>query len=91
MCFSCQKGEFDRFFNWLDRPVEESRPDRQPDRFPSLVQTAYCSPENIQCHVKIEVFCTDEKKTCEKKVSIFRDRKYLEGTVFYNPARCSLL
>ena len=50
MSFSCQKGEFDRFFNRLDRPVEESRPDRQPDRpvdptdagrpdrFPSLVQ-----------------------------------------------------
>ena len=36
MTFSCQKGEFDRFFNRLDRPVEESRPDRQPDRFPSL-------------------------------------------------------
>ena len=37
MSFSCQKGEFDRFFNRLDRPVEESRPDRQPDRFPSLI------------------------------------------------------
>ena len=32
MSFSCQKGEFDRFFNRLDRPVEESRPDRQIDR-----------------------------------------------------------
>ena len=32
MSFSSQKGEFDRFFNRLDRPVEESRPDRQPDR-----------------------------------------------------------
>ena len=32
MSFSCQKGEFDRCFNRLDRPVEESRPDRQPDR-----------------------------------------------------------
>ena len=40
-----RKGEFDRFFNRLDRPVEESRPDRPvdptgagpPDRFPSLV------------------------------------------------------
>ena len=32
MSFSCQKGELDRFFNRLDRPVEESRPDRQPDR-----------------------------------------------------------
>ena len=49
MSFNCQKGELDRFFNRLDRPVEESRPDRQsdrpvdptgagrPDRFPSLV------------------------------------------------------
>ena len=49
MSFSCKKGEFDRYFNRLDRPVEESRPDRQPDRpvdstgagwpdrFPSLV------------------------------------------------------
>ena len=32
MSFSSQKGEFDRFFNRPDRPVEESRPDRQPDR-----------------------------------------------------------
>ena len=32
MFFSSKKGEFDRFFNRLDRPVEESRPDRQPDR-----------------------------------------------------------
>ena len=51
MSLSCQKGEFDRFFNRLDRPVEESRPDRQPDRpvdptgagppgrFPSLIGT----------------------------------------------------
>ena len=38
MSFSSQKGELDRFFNRLDRPVEESRPDRQPDRFPSLGQ-----------------------------------------------------
>ena len=35
MSFSRQKGEFDRFLNRLDRPVEESR----PDRFPSLVCT----------------------------------------------------
>ena len=33
MSFSCKKGEFDRCFNRLDRPVEES----QPDQFPSLV------------------------------------------------------
>ena len=51
MSFSCQKREFDQFFNRLDRPVEESRPDRQPDRpvdptgagrpdrFPSLTHT----------------------------------------------------
>ena len=32
MSFSCQKREFDQFFNRLNRPVEESRPDRQPDR-----------------------------------------------------------
>ena len=32
MSFSCKKGEFDRYFNRLDRPVEEFRPDRQPDR-----------------------------------------------------------
>ena len=37
MSFSSQKGEFDRFFNRLDRPVEESQTDRQPDRFPSLI------------------------------------------------------
>ena len=36
MSFSCQKGKFDRFFNRLDRPVEES----QPDRFPSLTAGA---------------------------------------------------
>ena len=41
MFFSSKKGEFDRFFNRLDRPVKESRPDRpvdptgagRPDRF----------------------------------------------------------
>ena len=50
MFFSCQKGEFERFFNRLDRPVEEFRPDRQadwpvnptgagrPDQFPSRVR-----------------------------------------------------
>ena len=27
MSFSCKKGEFDRCFNRLDRPVEESQPD----------------------------------------------------------------
>ena len=32
MSFSCQKGEIDRFLNRLDRPVEKSRPGRQPDR-----------------------------------------------------------
>ena len=37
MSFSSKKGEFDRCFNRLDRPVEESLPeehrlDRQPDR-----------------------------------------------------------
>ena len=32
MSFSIKKGEFDRCFNRLDRPVEESRPDRQPNR-----------------------------------------------------------
>ena len=34
MSFSSKK-EFDRFFNRLDRPIEESR----PDRFPSLLCT----------------------------------------------------
>ena len=34
MSFTYQKGEFDRCFNRLDRPVEESR----PDRFPFLPQ-----------------------------------------------------
>ena len=49
MFFGCNKGEFDRCFNRSDRPVEESLPDRQPDRpvdptsaggpdwFPSLI------------------------------------------------------
>ena len=49
MFFGSKKGEFDRVFNRLDRPVEKSRPDRQPDRpvdltgagrpdrFPSLI------------------------------------------------------
>ena len=53
MSFSCQKGEFDQFFNRLGRPVEESRPDRQPDwpadptgagrpdRFPSLLHVLH--------------------------------------------------
>ena len=34
MSFSCEKGEFDRCFNQLDRPVKESR----PDRFPSVAR-----------------------------------------------------
>ena len=45
MSFSSKKGEFDRCFNGLDPPVEESRPDRpvdptgvdRSDRFPSLL------------------------------------------------------
>ena len=37
MSFSRQEREFDRFFNRLDRPVKESR----PDRFLSLVQIAF--------------------------------------------------
>ena len=53
MSFSRKKQEFDRFFNRLDRSVEESRPDRQPDRpvdptgagqpdrFPSLLQSRF--------------------------------------------------
>ena len=41
MFFGSKQGEFDRFFNRLDRPVEESRPHRQPDRFPSLIWTTY--------------------------------------------------
>ena len=32
MSFSSQKGEFDRFFNRIDRPVKESGLDRLPDR-----------------------------------------------------------
>ena len=52
MSFSCQKKEFDRFFNRLDRPVEESRPDRpvdptgagRADRFPSLTYTMRLLP-----------------------------------------------
>ena len=60
MSFSCRKGEFDRFFNRLDRPVEESRPDRQPDRpvdptgagrldrFPSLKHSAQPTNEPLK-------------------------------------------
>ena len=59
MSLSCQKGEIDRFFNRLDRPVEESRPDRQPDRrvdptgaglpdrFPSLLRIVLMSDGRI--------------------------------------------
>ena len=32
MSFSCQKGEFDRFFNQLDLAVEEWQTNRQPNR-----------------------------------------------------------
>ena len=35
MSFGCQKAEF-------DRPVKESRPDRQLDRFPSLMYFTVC-------------------------------------------------
>ena len=49
MSFSCQKGEFDRFFNRLDRPVEESRPDRQLDRCrstrPVSISAAQCASQ----------------------------------------------
>ena len=61
MSFSCQKGEFDRFFNRLDRPVEESRPDRQPDRFPSLERRKKKPAINRKSRAVI-----DWKKTNEK-------------------------
>ena len=32
MSFSCRKDNLTGFFNRLDRPVEEYRPDLQPDR-----------------------------------------------------------
>ena len=48
MSFSCQKGEFDRFFNRLDRPVEESRPDRQPDRPVDPIGFHLCSGGNLR-------------------------------------------
>ena len=40
MSFSCQKGEFDRFFNRLDRPVEESRPDRCRSTLPVSISAS---------------------------------------------------
>ena len=45
MSFSYQKGEFDRFFNRLDRPVKESRPDRQPDL--PVDPTGACRPDQF--------------------------------------------
>ena len=58
MFFSSKKGEFDRFFNRLDRPVEESRPDRQPDRFPSLV----CGlKDRVGCQNKLCVNSDDDE------------------------------
>ena len=55
MSFSSQKGEFDRFFNRLDRPVEESRPDRQPDR--PVDQTGAGRPDRFPSlsHPSIEI------------------------------------
>ena len=41
LSFSCKKREFDRFFNRLDRPVEESRPDRFPYRCDSILISVY--------------------------------------------------
>ena len=41
MSFNCKKGEFDRCFNRLDRPVEESR----PDQFPSLLHIIALHPK----------------------------------------------
>ena len=67
MSFSCKKGKFDRYFNRLDRPVEESRPDRQPDRpvdptgagrpdrFPSLDRASATKAvdwSSVTCRVK---------------------------------------
>ena len=70
MSFNCQKGELDRFFNRLDRAVEESRPDRQPDRFPSLIRTLFANINDqstaiyrqiirVDIEVEYEYFCDD--------------------------------
>ena len=52
MFFSSQKREFDRFFNRLDRPVEESR----PDRFPSLVHIAMINRQASRLVTKLLMF-----------------------------------
>ena len=68
MSFIWQKGEFDRCFNRLDRPVGESRPDRQPDRpvdptgagrpgrFPSLIMT-------LSNFSQIKKYCCPRQRT----------------------------
>ena len=66
MSFSCQKGEFDRFFNRLDRPVEESRPDRQPDRVVDPTGFHLCF-ELLFIQVMKEVWLTKAKNLCMNK------------------------
>ena len=39
--FSCKEGEFDRFFDRLDRPVEKSRPDRCRSTRPVSISDTY--------------------------------------------------
>ena len=81
MSFSSQKGEFDRFFNRLDRPVKESRPDRpidptgggRPDRFPSL--TCKLKQFNRGCVSVIDLCCR-----CVRFELVDRDE--LEWNVF---------
>ena len=43
--FSSQKEEFDRFFNRLDRPVEESWPDRCRSTRPVSISDARLEPK----------------------------------------------
>ena len=62
MSFSSQKGEFDRLFNRLDQPVEESRPDRQPDRCPSIRPVSISGWDVFD----FQVFNSSLRKNCAK-------------------------
>ena len=85
MSFSCKKGEFDRCFNQLDWPVEESRPDRpveptgagRPDRFPSLNRKQpinkkhkKCSTTGLFLRVNVDSYETDD---ADETSEVFND------------------
>ena len=77
MSFSCQKGEFDRFFNRLDRPVEESRPDRQPDRCRSTRPVSTSEPPYSPDLAPCDFFLLPNSRKSSKEL-VFKIQKPLK-------------